>query len=147
MGAVVVASTRLNHHHVSGEGLAIFTAEANADSPGLLGGAAPPVDAGAAVLGAVSLHAGTARIVEVDSGAGFPGSVTLLPFFKVRRCRLVARANVTDSSLFAKLTLWVIVGDSCGNACPTGPGTLRPVCRLDKALGSPSRESFEASSE
>lgn len=43
MGAVVVASARLDHHDILGEGLAVVTAEPDLDSPGLLRGAASAV--------------------------------------------------------------------------------------------------------
>lgn len=45
MGAIVVTSTRLDHHDVLGEGLAIVTAEADLDSSGLLRSTASAVNA------------------------------------------------------------------------------------------------------
>lgn len=45
MGAVVVASARLDHHDVLSEGLSVVAAETDLDSPGLLRRAASAVHA------------------------------------------------------------------------------------------------------
>lgn len=80
MRTVVVASAGLDHHDALGEGFSIIAAEPDLDSPGLLGRTAPAIHAGAAVLGAVLLHAGTSGVSELHWGWGLLSLGTFFPF-------------------------------------------------------------------
>lgn len=80
MGTVVGALAGLDHHDVLVEGLAILTAELDADGSGVVGAAAAAVHAGSTVLGPVLLQAGAASVGELHRLAGLLGSAALLSF-------------------------------------------------------------------
>lgn len=82
MGTVVGALAGLDHHDVLVEGLAVLAAELDPDGSALVGAAAAPVHAGAAVLGPVLLQAGAAGVGELHRLTGLLGSAALLSFLQ-----------------------------------------------------------------
>lgn len=79
---VVSALAGLNHHDVLVEGLAVLTAELDADGSGVVRAAAAPVHAGSAVLGPVLLQAGAAGVGELNRLTGLLGSAAFLSFLQ-----------------------------------------------------------------
>lgn len=82
MGTVVGALAGLDHHDVLVEGLAILAAELDADGSGVVGAAAAPIHACAAVLGPVLLEARAAGVGELHRLAGLLGSAAFLSFLQ-----------------------------------------------------------------
>lgn len=78
MGTVVGALAGLDHHDVLVEGLAVLTAELDADGSGVVGAAAAAVHAGSAVPGSVLLQAGAAGVGELHRLARSLSSAALL---------------------------------------------------------------------
>lgn len=91
MWAVVAAAAGLDHHDALGEGFPIITAKPDLDSPGLLGCAAPAIHAGAAVLGPVLLHTGTASVSKLHQGGGLPCLGTFLSLLQRKGNHIISR--------------------------------------------------------
>lgn len=132
--AVVGALAALNPHDVLVEVLSVGALEAQADGAGQRRGAAASVHTRPTGAWPITLSRGASGKRQANQILGAARSLALLSFLD-RGGRLVTGPDLAESGLSQRLTLRVMVGDSRGQAHPTGHGALTPLGRLRETPG------------
>lgn len=133
VAAVVAAFTGLYKHGGPLEALAVRAHKGHGNGARAAWRAAPAVRAHTAVVGPVEADTHTLSVRQVDGFWGFLGWGAGLSFLG-RDGQAVARPYGADPRFPLQLALRVLVGDTRGNAHPTGPGALGPVGGLEGTL-------------
>lgn len=133
---VVVAGTGLDEHHVLLHDLPVRTLELHWQGGGSVGSAAPAIGADSTEFSPVGLHTGAARKLELDGLGDFGGADALFALLNAVFQVGFARPDHAQAALLLQPAEGVVIGNTGGDAHPTGLGTGTPLCGLDQAVGS-----------